>query len=116
MNRRATLLFLSIVLASIVLQVSLLPVFIIPPFKPDLLLVIMVFIALRSSFKVGAPVAWLLGLLDDVVSGLYLGLNAATESGTPSGHSAAKYRSVWNERCFAPAQHDKNRTLFPVSV
>jgi rod shape-determining protein MreD len=61
---------------SIVIQVSLLPVFILPPFKPDMLLVIMVFIALRGSFQTGAPVAWLLGLLDDVCSGLYLGLNA----------------------------------------
>lgn len=65
-------------LAAIVIQVSLLPVFISPPFKPDLLLVIMVFIALRGSFETGAPLSWLLGMLDDVYSGLYLGLNAAT--------------------------------------
>lgn len=64
-------------MASIVIQVSLLPVFIRPSFKPDLLLVIMVFIALRVSFAVGAPLAWLLGMLNDVCSGLYLGLNAA---------------------------------------
>ena len=61
-----------------VIQVSLLPVFVRPPFKPDLLLVIMVFISLRLSFEVGAPLAWLLGMLNDVFSGLYLGLNAAT--------------------------------------
>jgi rod shape-determining protein MreD len=59
-------------------QVSLLPVFIRPSFKPDLLLVIMVFIALRGSFESGAPLAWILGMIDDVCSGLYLGLNAAT--------------------------------------
>jgi len=62
---------------SIVIQVSLLPVFILPPFKPDLLLVIMVFLALRGPLETGAPLAWLLGMLDDVCSGLYLGLNAA---------------------------------------
>jgi rod shape-determining protein MreD len=78
MNRRASLLFSFLVLASIVIQVSLIPVFVRPPFKPDLLLVIMVFIALRGSSKSGAPLAWLLGLLNDVCSGLYLGLNAAT--------------------------------------
>lgn len=78
MSRRAALLLFCLVLASIVIQVSLLPVFIRPPFKPDLLLVIMVFIALRGSFQVGAPLAWLLGMLNDVCSGLYLGLNAAT--------------------------------------
>ena len=72
------MLFSGLVIASIVIQVSLLPVFIRPPFKPDLLLVIMVFIALRVSFKVGAPLAWLLGMLNDVCSGLYLGLNAVT--------------------------------------
>ncbi len=78
MNRRAALLFSGLVIASIVIQTALLPVFIRSPFKPDLLLVVMVFIALRESFKVGAPLAWLLGMLNDVFSGLYLGLNAAT--------------------------------------
>jgi rod shape-determining protein MreD len=78
MSRRDALLFFCIVLASIVIQVSLLPVFVRPSFKPDLLLVIMVFIALRVSFELGAPLAWLLGMLNDVFSGLYLGLNAAT--------------------------------------
>ncbi|MDD2540270.1 MAG: rod shape-determining protein MreD [Desulfuromonadaceae bacterium] len=78
MSRRAALILFCLVLASLVIQVSLLPVFIRPPFKPDLLLVIMVFLALRESFEVGAPLAWLLGLLNDVFSGLYLGLNAAT--------------------------------------
>lgn len=78
MSRRATLLFSCLVLASIVIQVSLLPVFIRPSFKPDLLLIIMVFIALRESFEVGAPLAWLLGMLNDVYSGLYLGLDSVT--------------------------------------
>ena len=78
MSRRAALLLCCLVLASIAIQVSLLPVFVRPPFKPDLLLVIMVYLALRGSFEAGAPLAWLLGMLDDVFSGLYLGLNAAT--------------------------------------
>ncbi len=78
MSRRTALLFFCLVLASIVIQMALLPVFVRPPFKPDLLLVIMVFIALRGSFEAGAPLAWLLGMLNDVCSGLYLGLNAAT--------------------------------------
>jgi rod shape-determining protein MreD len=78
MNRRSALLFFFIVVAALVIQVSLLPVFILPPFKPDLLLVIMVFVALRTSFETGALLAWLLGLLNDICSGLYLGLNAAS--------------------------------------
>jgi rod shape-determining protein MreD len=60
------------------MQVALLPVFLRAPFKPDLLLIIMVFITLRSSFQAGAPLAWLLGMLDDICSGMFLGLNAAT--------------------------------------
>lgn len=78
MSRRFVLLIFSLVLASIIIQMSFLPMFIRPPFKPDLLLVIMVFIALRESFEVGAPLAWLLGMFDDVCGGLYLGLNAFT--------------------------------------
>lgn len=78
MSRRAVLLLCCLVLASIAIQVSLLPVFVRPPFKPDMLLVIMVYLALRGSFEAGAPLAWLLGMLDDVCGGLYLGLNAFT--------------------------------------
>lgn len=72
------LLLFCLVTTAMVLQVAVLPVFLRPSFKPDLLLVIMVFVALRSSFQIGAPLSWLLGLLNDVFSGLYLGLNAIT--------------------------------------
>lgn len=78
MNKRAALLFYSLIFMSIIIQVSLLPVFLRPAFKPDFLLVIMVFIALRGSFEIGAPLAWFIGMLSDVCSGLYLGLNAVT--------------------------------------
>lgn len=54
----------------------MLPVHVATPFKPDLLLIVMVYLALRGSFELGIPLAWLLGLLKDVFSGLYLGLNA----------------------------------------
>lgn len=78
MSKRAVLLLLCLVVAALAIQVSLLPVFIRPAFKPDLLLIIMVFIALRGSFETGAPLAWIFGMLDDVCSGLYLGLNATS--------------------------------------
>ncbi len=78
MSRRAALLIFCLVLASIIIQVSLLPVFVLPSFKPDLLLVIMVYLALHGSFETGMPMAWLLGMLNDVCSGLYLGLNAVS--------------------------------------
>lgn len=66
------------VLAALVVQVALLPAFISPLFKPDLLLIIMVFLALRGEFESGAPLSWGLGLVKDVFGGLYLGLNAFT--------------------------------------
>jgi rod shape-determining protein MreD len=64
------------VVSAVVLQSSVVPVHIASPFKSDLLLVVVVYLALRGSFETGAPLAWLLGLVKDVFSGLYLGLNA----------------------------------------
>ena len=66
----------SIIVASVVLQTSVLPVHLSSPFKPDLLLIAMVFVALRGSLGTGALLAWGLGMIKDVFSGLYLGLNA----------------------------------------
>jgi rod shape-determining protein MreD len=67
---------LSIIVAAVVLQTSVLPVHLSTPFKPDLLLIAMVFVALRGSVGTGALLAWGLGMIKDVFSGLYLGLNA----------------------------------------
>jgi rod shape-determining protein MreD len=78
MNKRGALLFAGAVVSSVVLQTAVLPVHIATPFKPDLLLVITVYLALRGTFRTGAPLAWLMGLIKDVFSGLYLGLNAIT--------------------------------------
>ncbi|HIJ95223.1 MAG TPA: rod shape-determining protein MreD [Desulfuromonadales bacterium] len=78
MNNRAMLLFIPVLAAAVVLQVTVLPVFLLPAFKPDLLLVLMIFMALRGPTGSGALLSWLLGALSDVFSGLYLGLNAVT--------------------------------------
>jgi rod shape-determining protein MreD len=64
------------IVSAVVLQSSVLPIFIASPFKPDLLLVFVVLLGLRGSFKAGAALSWVLGLVKDVFSGLYLGLNA----------------------------------------
>jgi rod shape-determining protein MreD len=64
------------IVSAVVLQSSVLPVYIASPFKPDLLLVFVVFLGLRVSFMAGASLSWVLGLVNDVFSGLYLGLNA----------------------------------------
>ena len=76
MSRRNALLLLCIVLISVLIQVAVLPIYVISSFKPDLLLIIMVFLGLRGSFETGTPLAWFLGLIKDCFSGLYLGLNA----------------------------------------
>lgn len=61
---------------AVILQSSVLPVHVTGYFKPDLLLVGMVFLALRGPVAPGALLAWSMGLIKDVFSGLYLGLNA----------------------------------------
>jgi rod shape-determining protein MreD len=76
MSKRGIFLLIISILGALILQTSVLPVYVDSLFKPDLLLVIMVLLALRVSYGTGAPLAWLLGLLKDVFSGLYLGLNA----------------------------------------
>ena len=72
---RNTLAIFALVLA-VVLQTSILPVHVAGLFKPDLLLVATVFLALRGPVAQCALLAWMLGLIKDVFSGLYLGLNA----------------------------------------
>ena len=76
MNRSNALLLFSMLLLSVVLQVAVLPVYLISSFKPDLFLIIVVFLGLRGSFETGTPLTCLLGLIKDSLSGLYLGLNA----------------------------------------
>ena len=60
---------------AVLLEASVLPVYVDVYFRPDLLLIIMVVLALRVSYGAGIPLAWFLGVLKDVFSGLYLGLN-----------------------------------------
>jgi rod shape-determining protein MreD len=67
-----------LVLLAIMLESSVLPKYIISTFKPDLLLIFMIYLALRSQIKISLPAAYGLGLLKDCLSGLYLGLNAIT--------------------------------------
>lgn len=76
MNKRGALALIAVTVGGLVFQASVLPVFVDSRFKPDLLLVVMVLLALRVPHAPGAPLAWFLGLLKDVFSGLYLGLNA----------------------------------------
>lgn len=76
MSRRGLFLLYGTIVFAVVLQVAILPFHLETEFKPDLLLIVMVYLALRGSFATGSPLAWMLGLLKDTFSGLYLGLNA----------------------------------------
>lgn len=66
---------LLVLLTVVAMQVSVLPYYLDPAFKPDLLLVLMVYLALRLPTSVSLPAAYGLGLLKDCLSSLYLGLN-----------------------------------------
>jgi len=66
----------ALVLGIVLLQTSVLPGYLLSLYKPDLLLILMVFLALRAPIATSLPAAYGLGLLKDCLSGLYLGLNA----------------------------------------
>ncbi len=68
--------WLGLVAGLVVLQTSVLPLYLLTPYKPDLLLILMVVLALRAPLGVSLPAAYGLGLLKDCISGLYFGLNA----------------------------------------
>jgi rod shape-determining protein MreD len=69
---------LIVIVLAVVVEAAVLPIHIANSFKPDLLLIALVYLALRGSIETGVFLAWLLGIIKDVFSGLYLGLNAFT--------------------------------------
>lgn len=66
-----------LVFAALVLQVTLFPAHVADPFKPNLLIIFVVYMGLREGVAWGA-LAYVLGLVHDSFSGLYLGLNGFT--------------------------------------
>ncbi len=68
--------WLGLVAGLVVLQTSVLPLYLLTPYKPDLLLILMVVLALRAPLGVSLPAAYGLGLLKDCIGGVYFGLNA----------------------------------------
>jgi rod shape-determining protein MreD len=62
-------------LCAFIAQVTVFPAVLADPFRPNLLLITVVWISLTASSLWGAAVVYLLGLVQDSVSGLYLGLN-----------------------------------------
>lgn len=65
-----------IVYAVLLAQVTVLPAYLADPFKPNLLIVVIVCLGLRVAGWRGALSAFLLGLIADCYSGIYLGLSA----------------------------------------
>lgn len=60
---------------ALLLQVTLLPAYLADPFQPNLLIIGVVYVGLRGESRFDGVLAFLLGLLQDCFSGLYLGLN-----------------------------------------
>lgn len=67
--------YAGIIAGLLVAQVTLLPARLMDPFKPNLLIVVVAYLALKGTSPACAGLAFLLGLVQDCFSGLYLGLN-----------------------------------------
>ena len=65
----------AIIIVALLLQTVVLPVYLEPSFRPDLLLVFVVYLGLRETVPGGWGLALFAGLCLDCFSGLYLGLN-----------------------------------------
>jgi len=63
-----------LITAALLLQVTILPAYLADPFKPNLLIIVVSYMGLKSG-RVGYISAFLLGILQDCFSGIYLGLN-----------------------------------------
>jgi rod shape-determining protein MreD len=64
-----------LIIAALLLQVTIFPAYLADPFKPNLLIIIVCCLGLRATGLLGGGLAFILGLVLDCFSGLYLGLN-----------------------------------------
>lgn len=67
---------LMLTLLALLCQWTLIPTFVADPFKPNLLLIMVVYLGLRAERPVTGVWVYGMGLLQDAFSGLYFGLNA----------------------------------------
>lgn len=65
-----------VVLAACLLQMTLLPRYLLDPFQPNLIIVLVVYLGLKMPHRLAGVAAFGLGLLQDSFSGIYLGLHA----------------------------------------
>jgi rod shape-determining protein MreD len=64
-----------LIIISIILQVAFFPAHLADPFKPNLLLMFVVFMGFRENIRSGGISSFILGLIQDSISGIYFGLN-----------------------------------------
>jgi rod shape-determining protein MreD len=64
-----------LVTVGIILQTILFPSYLTDPFQPNLLSVFVVYLGFRAGARFGACSSFLLGLVQDSLSGIYFGLN-----------------------------------------
>lgn len=67
-----------IVVVALLFQITFFPSYLLDPFHPNLLIIMVVYLGLRSKSPFGALAAFLLGFLQDCFSGIYLGLSGFT--------------------------------------
>lgn len=65
-----------VVVAACILQMTLLPRYLLDPFQPNLLIILVVYLGLKAPHRMAGVAAFALGLLQDSFSGIYLGLHA----------------------------------------
>ncbi len=70
--------YVAIIAGLLVAQVTLLPAYVTDPFKPNLLIIVVAYLALKGTSPACAGFAFLLGLVQDCFSGIYLGLNGVS--------------------------------------
>ena len=70
-----TLRLCAVIIIALLLQTAVLPAYLEAPFRPNLLLVFVVYLGLRQTVRGTWCFAFLAGLVQDCFSGLYLGLN-----------------------------------------
>ncbi|MBU5636349.1 rod shape-determining protein MreD [Geomonas sp. Red69] len=66
----------AILLAALLLQMTLLPRYLLDPFQPNLIIILVVYLGLKLPHRFAGVTVFALGLLQDSFSGIYLGLHA----------------------------------------
>ena len=66
----------AVLLTGLVLQMTVLPRYLLDPFQPNLIIILVVYLGLKMPHRMAGLAAFTLGILQDSFSGIYLGMNA----------------------------------------